>query len=86
MFIYCVSMNEAYCAAMRNLAANTPCRKSAVFGSSMFLICMELKLGAVYTKGQAAKLPMETVQSRGAQGSLRLRFKENICRHKTISR
>lgn len=47
----CHRMNETYCAV-----ANTPCCKSAVFRSSMFLIYPGLQLGGVYTLGTVTKL------------------------------
>lgn len=49
----CIAEWRRQCVAMKNLAANTPCRRSAVFRSSMFLISMELWLGAVYAMRQS---------------------------------
>lgn len=53
VFIYCVTgwMSLIVC-GNENLAANTPCCKSAPFRSGMFLIYTGLRLGGVYTMGQ----------------------------------
>lgn len=59
------------CVGKKNLAAYTPCWKSAAFGSGMFSICTESGLGwgffFFYTEGQFRPFRKRKKQKRGAK-------------------